>query len=381
MASGSSYSITAKQADAAGNLSAASVAVPVSIDNAVAVPTFVPAGPVRYVLLKQTGGSTNNLFVNEVQVYANGVNVALNKSVTAGTAGQGGSVYPASGVTNGNLTRDGGNGYASTTSTSDNWVQIDLGDFYAIDSVKVYALSSAASDLANTANLDVFASDQALSSYTYAQLTAGNGGALKVGSTGASPVYTTALTAPVVLQAGLSQPLITGTGEAGATVTIYDTSSSGTKTTLGTAVVNSSGVWTFQASSITSGTHSITTQQTDVAGNTSAESAAYGFTVNAAVMGMPSLATASDSGLKGDRVTNVTTPTFSGTAITAPPSCAAATDGHTAAAAGSAAAAPAAKTPAKRLRLAATSCPAAAPMGWRSVSSMRSPTKRAKSCS
>ena len=269
------YSFNATQT-VDGNTSVASAALGVSIDNAVLAPTVTHFGQVRYVLLKQTGATTNQLWVNEVEVYANGTNIALNKTVTAGNAGQ--STYPATGITNGNLTRTGSNGYASATNTSDNWVQIDLGGFYAIDSVKVYALSSAAADLPNTANVDVFASGQALSSYTYAQLAAGSGGAIKVGGTGTTAVYTTALNAPVVLQATLSQPLISGTGEAGATVTIYDTPSGGSKTMLGTALVNSSGVWTFQATDLAGGAHSFTAMQTDIAGNTSVESAAQSLT-------------------------------------------------------------------------------------------------------
>ena len=71
-------------------------------------------------------------------------------------------------------------------------------------------------------------------------------------------------------------PTLTGTAEAGATVTLYD---NGALTALGTATANSSGVWSFQATSITSGSHRITTTQTDVAGNVSAMSSVYAFSI------------------------------------------------------------------------------------------------------
>jgi hypothetical protein len=76
----------------------------------------------------------------------------------------------------------------------------------------------------------------------------------------------------------LAQPQLTGTAEAGATVEITDTVG-GIATVLGTATANGSGVWTYQATSITSGTHSITAKQTDVAGSTSLASAAFNFTI------------------------------------------------------------------------------------------------------
>ena len=70
-------------------------------------------------------------------------------------------------------------------------------------------------------------------------------------------------------------PTLTGTAKAGATVTISNTSG-GSTTVLGTTVANSSGVWTFVVTGITSGTHSITATQTDLAtGLTSGASGAF----------------------------------------------------------------------------------------------------------
>jgi hypothetical protein len=61
---------------------------------------------------------------------------------------------------------------------------------------------------------------------------------------------------------------LTGTAEAGSTVGILSGNS-----TLGTAVANSNGSWSFDTTSLTSGTFSISARATDLAGNTSLSSA------------------------------------------------------------------------------------------------------------
>ena len=109
--------------------------------------------------------------------------------------------------------------------------------------------------------------------------------------------------------------MLTGTGEAGATITFTDTVS-GDSTVLGSTTVDSSGVWSYQATSITSGSHSITARQTDMAGNLSSASSAFTFTVDTTLMGLPALASASDSGTLRDAITNQTAPAFTGVAVT-----------------------------------------------------------------
>jgi large repetitive protein len=109
-----------------------------------------------------------------------------------------------------------------------------------------------------------------------------------------------------------STPTIVGTGEAGATIKIYD----GT-TLLGTAIVAANGTWSFTSPSLTNGTHSVTTTATDVAGNTSAASTPVVLTIDTAAPAVPPIAVltpGSDSGISGDNITNDTTPTLSGTA-------------------------------------------------------------------
>jgi hypothetical protein len=266
-----SYAFTAKQEDVAGNLSAASSALSVTVDSSVATPVVGVAGAVRYVLIKQTGSGA--IALNELEVYANGVNVALGKSVTVG--GQVGN-WAASGVTGGTYYRDTASAFICQYVNSDNWVQVDLGSAYNIQYLKVYAVSPW--ETGNLSNVDIFASSAALSGFNYTQLLAGSGGAIKVGGWDATlPNYITTFSAPASVAGPTSQPVISGTGaEAGATITLYD---NGSATPLGTATANGSGVWTYQATSITSGTHSITAKQTDVAGNVSNLGSALAFTL------------------------------------------------------------------------------------------------------
>ncbi|MCK7359365.1 Ig-like domain-containing protein [Enterobacter roggenkampii] len=70
------------------------------------------------------------------------------------------------------------------------------------------------------------------------------------------------------------RPQISGTAEAGSTITIFDGSIA-----IGTAVAGSNGTWTFTPSvNLSEGSHSLTVTATDVAGNTSPPSPA--FTIN-----------------------------------------------------------------------------------------------------
>jgi hypothetical protein len=64
--------------------------------------------------------------------------------------------------------------------------------------------------------------------------------------------------------AGSATPTFTGTGQAGTTITILDGN-----IVLGTAVVSSSGTWTFTSPTLARGTHDIRVFDTDLAGNQS----------------------------------------------------------------------------------------------------------------
>ncbi len=107
-------------------------------------------------------------------------------------------------------------------------------------------------------------------------------------------------------------PAFSGTSEAGSTVTMYDGA-----TKVGTGVAGVDGAWTITTSSLASGTHSITARETDVAGNVSVASAPLAVVIDkiVATPSRPVLATSSDSGVSNtDHLTNVRTPTFTGTA-------------------------------------------------------------------
>lgn len=107
-------------------------------------------------------------------------------------------------------------------------------------------------------------------------------------------------------------PTFTGSAEAGSTVRIYDGA-----TLIGTGVATG-GTFTIPSSTLTSTTHTITARATDPAGNVSVSSAASVIVVDTTAPAAPSapvLTAASDSGRSStDRITNDTTPTFSGTA-------------------------------------------------------------------
>ncbi|WP_296947132.1 Ig-like domain-containing protein, partial [uncultured Massilia sp.] len=109
-------------------------------------------------------------------------------------------------------------------------------------------------------------------------------------------------------------PVFTGTGEIGATVTLYDTDGN---TALGHATVNGSGKWSITSSTLAEGTHQVTVKQVDPAGNASAASTVKTVLIDTTAPvapGAPALSTGSDSGVAGDLLTNVATPVVTGMA-------------------------------------------------------------------
>ena len=111
-------------------------------------------------------------------------------------------------------------------------------------------------------------------------------------------------------------PTVTGSGsEAGATVTLFDTNGT---TVLGTAVADALGNWTITSSLLSDGDHSLTVKQTDIAGNTSVASTALPVHIDttSGAPSAPDLVAASDSfgptGTNADNITNDSTPTVTG---------------------------------------------------------------------
>ena len=111
----------------------------------------------------------------------------------------------------------------------------------------------------------------------------------------------------------VAAPHFNGSADAGATVTLYDTDGT---TVLGTATADGSGNWSIASATLPDGAHTLTVRQTDAAGNVSAASPGLAVTIDAAsaAPAAPVLATASDTGTAGDGITASNTPTVTGTA-------------------------------------------------------------------
>ena len=114
-------------------------------------------------------------------------------------------------------------------------------------------------------------------------------------------IDTTAPVAPVISSdviVNTNEVALTGTAEANSTVKVYDGA-----TLLGSAVANSTGAWTYTTAALANGNHSFTATATDAAANTGAASSVAAITVNTPV---PIIASFSpDSGTVGDGITNV----------------------------------------------------------------------------
>ena len=206
----------------------------------------------RYVILHLDRSSASTWSINEVQVLAGGVNVALGKTVTlSGTDNPG---EPARNVVDGNTS-----GYTAVGNVSTGWVQIDLGGYYNVDQVLLNSRGGVwATRLQNT---HVFASAQDMSTTPLANLRTGQAGALFLGQTG-TPNNTTdfslSYTPPSVLLSDDSTPTLSGTLGAplasGEELAVYGTLG-GTTTKLGVATFSGND-WRFTpATPLPDGTH------------------------------------------------------------------------------------------------------------------------------
>ncbi len=100
-------------------------------------------------------------------------------------------------------------------------------------------------------------------------------------------------------------PVISGTGNVGATVTVREGA-----TTVCTATVVAGGTWSCTASpALAQGAHSVTATQTDSGGRMSAASAARGFSIDTVAPALPVVSTPAAGSTTADN-----TPDFSGTA-------------------------------------------------------------------
>ncbi|WP_368543640.1 BapA/Bap/LapF family large adhesin [Enterobacter soli] len=112
-----------------------------------------------------------------------------------------------------------------------------------------------------------------------------------------------------------SRPTLSGTGEAGSTIHIRDGA-----TEIGTAVVTAAGTWTFTpTTALGEGSHTLTINATDPAGNTSTGSATVSFTVDTSAPLAPVVVSVLDDAgptvaIGNGGSTNDATPTFGGSA-------------------------------------------------------------------
>lgn len=112
-----------------------------------------------------------------------------------------------------------------------------------------------------------------------------------------------------------TRPTITGTGEAGSTIAIYNGAS-----LVGTALVQASGNWSFTpANALAAGTWNLTAKATDTAGNTGPSSDVRSFIIDTTAPAAPVITTVFDDqgpltgNLSNGQITDDARPTFSGT--------------------------------------------------------------------
>ena len=105
-----------------------------------------------------------------------------------------------------------------------------------------------------------------------------------------------------------STPQLQGTGEVGATIAVFQGVNK-----LGTAIVDSTGHWTYQVGSLSDGLYNYTATATDAAGNISSATSAYAITVDTVKPVLAITGFATDSGTINDHLTNDATPLLQGT--------------------------------------------------------------------
>ena len=274
--SAGSHTLTTKATDAAGNTSAASAALTVTID------TSAPAVPNAAEMASgsDTGSSNSDNLTN-----------ATTPTITGSGAEAGATIklYDTDGTTLlGTTTADGSGNWSITTSTL---------------SAGAHTLTTKATDAAGNTS----AASAALTLTIDTSAPAAPSAADLASASDSGSSSTDNITS-------VTTPTLTGSSvEAGATVTLYDTNGT---TVLGTATADGSGNWSITSSTLASGAHTLTTKVTDAAGNTSAASAGLTVTIDTtapSASNAPDLASGSDTGASNtDNLTNATTPTITG---------------------------------------------------------------------
>ncbi|MCE9591656.1 MAG: hypothetical protein K8S99_14160 [Planctomycetes bacterium] len=265
------HALTAKATDAAGNTSAASAALDITIETTVAPPVIAGVAPGS-----DTGSSDTDNITNSTA------------PTLTGTAEPNSSIELFEGSTSfGSLNVDGGGVWTFNPGT------ISEGDhtFTVVTTDRAGNVSAASAPLVVTVDVTAPAVPTAL------DLLAGS-------DSGAS--NTDDLTSDAT-------PTITGLADVGSTVELFDGVNS-----VGTATADSFGYWTITSTTLSDGVHNLTATATDTAGNTSSASTSLVVTIDTTAPDAPAaldLATLTDSGpSSSDGITFDTTPTVTGTA-------------------------------------------------------------------
>ncbi|OBV41597.1 Ig-like domain-containing protein, partial [Janthinobacterium psychrotolerans] len=268
------HSLTVRATDPAGNRSAASPALTITID------TTAPTAPATPALASSSDSGTSN---------SDGV-TSVNRPNITGRAEAGSTVtlLDTDGLTVLGTAVAAANGNWSITSST-------LAD--GSHSLSVRATDPAGNRSAASPVLSVII-DTA------------------VPATPAAPVLAAASDNGASTTDGITSvttPTVSGRAQPGATVTLYDTDG---VSVLGSAVVNASGAWSITSRALTDGNHQLSTKTTSSTGIVSAASTALAISIDTtapAAPAAPVLAQASDSGVaNGDGVTNVARPTITG---------------------------------------------------------------------
>ena len=266
------HAISATATDAAGNVSAASAALSVTIDSTVpGLPTALDL-----VVASDTGTSSTDNLTND------------STPTITGKAEVGSTVNLFDGATQVG---------SAKANVSGNWT------------ITTSALADGARSLRARA-VDVAGNSSALSGIlavvidTAAPSTPATPDLLAASDSGASP--TDDITSDAT-------PTFTGKTEVNATVNLFDGA-----TQIGSTKADGAGVWTITTGTLLDGAHAISVTATDAAGNISTKSGTLAVTTDTVAPltpATPDLAAASDTGASdSDNLTNDQTPTFTGTA-------------------------------------------------------------------
>jgi hypothetical protein len=277
------HTLTARAIDAAGNVSAASTSLVVTIDYTA---PGQPAAPDLASASDSGASNTDNITNSSALTFSGGFGSAEANATI--------DLY------------DGATKVATTTAAADGQWQVTnvnlSGD--GTHTISVKAVDTAGNASFDSGSLSVVIDRTAPVAPATPDLVAGS-----TGDTGRSSTDNiTKVAVPTFSGAA-------GSAAGGSTVRLYDTDGT---TVIATTTAAGDGSWSVASTTLAEGVHTITAKATDAAGNVSPASAGLAVTIDLGAPSAPSapdLATANDSGSSStDNLTNDTTALFSGDA-------------------------------------------------------------------